>query len=135
MALCLESNMPSLILDGNMPSSFFYEVFMSEKPVRPVKDYDKFVVRFPEGMRDAIAERANKNGRSMNSEIVQIIEDALNSRPSSVFIIHDEAHRSSGEGTISVAQLEKIMEDVVQKAIGLTGSPSKKNHSIENDKK
>ena len=48
---------------------------MSEKQV---KDYDKFVLRLPEGMRDAIAERAKANGRSMNSEITQIIEDALN---------------------------------------------------------
>jgi len=47
---------------------------MSEKQVR---DYDKFMLRLPEGMRDAIADRAQKNGRSMNSEIVQILEDAL----------------------------------------------------------
>lgn len=48
---------------------------MAEKQV---KDYDKFNLRFPDGMRDAIAERAKRNGRSMNSEIVQILEDALN---------------------------------------------------------
>ncbi|HBC0253459.1 TPA: Arc family DNA-binding protein [Salmonella enterica subsp. enterica serovar Napoli] len=47
---------------------------MSEKQVR---DYDKFMVRFPDGMRDAIAERAKRNGRSMNSEIVHILENAL----------------------------------------------------------
>lgn len=47
---------------------------MSEKQVR---DYDKFMLRFPDGMRDAIAERAKRNGRSMNSEIIQIIQDAL----------------------------------------------------------
>lgn len=47
---------------------------MSEKQVR---DYDKFMLRFPDGMRDAIAERAKANGRSMNSEIVQILQDAL----------------------------------------------------------
>lgn len=47
---------------------------MSEKQVR---DYDKFMLRFPDGMRDAIAERAKQNGRSMNSEIVQILDDAL----------------------------------------------------------
>jgi plasmid stability protein len=40
---------------------------------------DKFNLRFPDGMRDAIAERAKANGRSMNSEIVQILDDALNS--------------------------------------------------------
>lgn len=47
---------------------------MSEKQV---KDYDKFVVRLPEGMREAIADRAKRNGRSMNAEIVQILQDAL----------------------------------------------------------
>lgn len=47
---------------------------MAEKQVR---DYDKFNLRFPDGMRDAIAERAKTNGRSMNSEIVQILQDAL----------------------------------------------------------
>ncbi|WP_316044353.1 Arc family DNA-binding protein [Pantoea sp. Marseille-Q5743] len=47
---------------------------MAEKQV---KDYEKFVVRFPDGMRDAIAERAKRNGRSMNSEIISILEDRL----------------------------------------------------------
>lgn len=43
----------------------------------PSQTQDKFTVRFPDGMRDAIAERAEKNGRSMNSEIVQILHDAI----------------------------------------------------------
>lgn len=47
---------------------------MSDKPV---KDYDKFVVRLPEGMREAIADLAKRNGRSMNAEVVQILKDAL----------------------------------------------------------
>lgn len=47
---------------------------MSEKQVR---DYDKFMLRFPDGMRDAIAERAKSNGRSMNSEIVAALESWL----------------------------------------------------------
>lgn len=48
---------------------------MSEK--FPSQMQDKFTVRFPDGLRDAVAERAKANGRSMNSEIVQILEDAL----------------------------------------------------------
>jgi len=48
---------------------------------RPVKDFDKFVLRLPEGMRGAIAERAKRNGRSMNSEVVQILQDALDESP------------------------------------------------------
>ncbi|WP_330998809.1 Arc family DNA-binding protein [Intestinirhabdus alba] len=47
---------------------------MAEKQV---KDYEKFVVRFPDGMRDAISERAKANGRSMNSEIVQILGEVV----------------------------------------------------------
>ncbi|WP_240351855.1 Arc family DNA-binding protein [Pectobacterium brasiliense] len=46
----------------------------------PSQMQDKFNLRFPDGMRDAIAERAKANGRSMNSEIVQILEDALNDK-------------------------------------------------------
>jgi len=45
---------------------------------KPVKDYDKFMLRFPDGMREAVAERAKVNGRSMNSEIIHIIEGSLN---------------------------------------------------------
>ena len=43
----------------------------------PSQMQDKFNLRFPDGMRDAIADRAKRNGRSMNSEIVQILQDAL----------------------------------------------------------
>ncbi|HIH1546005.1 TPA: Arc family DNA-binding protein [Salmonella enterica] len=43
----------------------------------PSQMQDKFNLRFPDGMRDAVAERAKRNGRSMNSEIVQILGDAL----------------------------------------------------------
>jgi len=47
---------------------------MTDKPVR---EHDKFMLRMPEGMREAVAERAKRNGRSMNSEIVQIINTAI----------------------------------------------------------
>ncbi|PAQ64387.1 DNA-binding protein [Klebsiella pneumoniae] len=43
----------------------------------PSQMQDKFNLRLPDGMRDAIADRAKRNGRSMNSEIVQILQDAL----------------------------------------------------------
>lgn len=43
----------------------------------PSQLQDKFNLRLPDGMRDAIAERAKTNGRSMNSEIVQILQEAL----------------------------------------------------------
>ncbi|MDE9570982.1 Arc family DNA-binding protein [Xenorhabdus bovienii] len=43
----------------------------------PSQTQDKFTVRFPDGLRDSIAKRAEENGRSMNSEIVQILQDAV----------------------------------------------------------
>ncbi len=43
----------------------------------PSQEMDRFNVRLPAGMRDAIAERAKRNGRSMNSEIVDIISNAM----------------------------------------------------------
>lgn len=36
----------------------------------PSRTADQFVVRFPDGMRDRIAEAARQNNRSMNAEIV-----------------------------------------------------------------
>ncbi|EAA7439498.1 Arc family DNA-binding protein [Salmonella enterica] len=65
---------------------------MAEKQV---KDYEKFVVRFPDGMRDAIAERAKANGRSMNSEIVQILQDAI-----------DEANREHEDAKLKAQFME-----------------------------
>ena len=38
---------------------------------------DQFVVRFPDGWREAIKATAAKNRRSMNSEILAVLEGAL----------------------------------------------------------
>lgn len=56
----------------------------------PSQMQDKFNLRFPDGMRDAIAERAKQNGRSMNSEIVQILQNALDP-------MKDDEHIFEGE--------------------------------------
>lgn len=49
---------------------------MTKKPY-PSDTQDRFIVRLPEGMREAIAFLAKKNGRSMNAEIVARIERTL----------------------------------------------------------
>ena len=82
---------------------------MAEKQV---KDYEKFVVRFPDGMRDAIAERAKKNGRSMNAEIVQILDDVINTE----VISWDDSllpKKASETVTMSKAQLDKLISTTV----------------------
>lgn len=45
--------------------------------VYPSDQLDRFLVRMPDGMRDAVAQRAARNRRSMNSEIVTILERVL----------------------------------------------------------
>lgn len=41
------------------------------------RDSDKFMLRLPEGMRDEIKEAADRNGRSMNAEIIARLRLAL----------------------------------------------------------
>lgn len=41
------------------------------------KGADQYMLRFPPGMRDAVAKLAESNGRSMNTEIVAAIEQHL----------------------------------------------------------
>ncbi|WP_105693557.1 Arc family DNA-binding protein [Cronobacter dublinensis] len=89
---------------------------MAEKQV---KDYDKFNLRFPDGMREAIAERAKRNGRSMNAEILQIIQDALDTEISAIdkselegvsFIHADES------GAVLYSDAEKIAKYIEARA-------------------
>src|SRR4051812_19033022 len=42
----------------------------------PVRDYDKFMLRLPPGLRDRIARAAKGRGVSMNSEIVHSLKVA-----------------------------------------------------------
>ncbi|WP_440977564.1 Arc family DNA-binding protein [Stenotrophomonas maltophilia] len=50
---------------------------MNKKPATQVQPQDKFVVRFPDGLRDEIADAAKASGRSMNAEIVTRLEWSL----------------------------------------------------------
>lgn len=49
----------------------------SSQPKYPSELSDKFMLRLPDGMRDRIREAAEKNNRSMNSEIVSRLEDSF----------------------------------------------------------
>ncbi len=41
---------------------------------KSVREMDKFIVRLPEGMRDQIKKEAEKNHRTMNAEVVAVLE-------------------------------------------------------------
>lgn len=87
------------------PLFFLWGLLMSDKQV---KDYDKFNVRFPDGMRDAIADRAKRNGRSMNAEIVQILQDALDAGNKSVLSV----------AGVDVQEIHRILDKVIEESLG-----------------
>ncbi|MBT0729509.1 Arc family DNA-binding protein [Rosenbergiella nectarea] len=83
----------------------------------PSQTQDKFTVRFPDGMRDVIAERAKANGRSMNSEIIHILEEAVKNET----VAWDEslAPESGGENFyLSKEQLSRMVSIAAEEAVG-----------------
>lgn len=57
---------------------------MSEKVAQP---QDKYIVRFPDGMRDRLKTEAAKSGRSLNAEIVHRLANSLSNPSFSDFAI------------------------------------------------
>lgn len=85
----------------------------------PSQTQDKFTVRFPDGMRDAIAKRADENGRSMNSEIVQMIQDCLD--------------RKSQETQPTVSLSHELMDKIIALAESIEEMKDKQNQ-LDNKK-
>lgn len=56
-----------------------YACLMDKKNF-PSTEADKFIVRLPAGMRDRIAESAKANNRSMNAEVVGLLQQAMEVR-------------------------------------------------------
>lgn len=48
-----------------------------QKKLFPSEQQDRFIVRLPDGMRDKIRSVAERNGRSMNAEIVARLQRSL----------------------------------------------------------
>ncbi|EAO6096718.1 Arc family DNA-binding protein [Salmonella enterica] len=60
------------------------------------RDEPKFTFRMPPEIKEKLKVRAEMNGRSFNSELLQIVQDAL-SEPSPVSGYRDEAERIADE--------------------------------------
>lgn len=72
-----------------------------------------FGLRMPEELKDAISKRAAENGRSMNAEIVQILEDSLAS--------DDRRSRGLDLTGVSENQMEYIIDAMTQKLVDKVG--------------
>lgn len=59
----------------------------------PVREQDKFMLRLPEGMRERIKRSADRQGRSMNAEIVQALEMVFPPEPTLEDVV-EKVHRA-----------------------------------------
>lgn len=62
------------------------------KGTYPSDRQDQYMVRFPDGLRDRIKATAEKNGRSMNTEIVLALEEAFPVPVTTEELLHDISH-------------------------------------------
>lgn len=78
---------------------------MAKKPY-PSEVLDRYIVRFPEGMRDQVARAAEKNGRSMNAEIVARIARTFD----------QDAGGGAGDqvANIPLAELDELLPKLAQ---------------------
>ena len=57
------------------------------------RNSDKFMLRLPDGLRDRIKKKADVSGRSMNAEIVQVLEQAYPQPKDTMFLVLDDIRR------------------------------------------
>lgn len=86
-------------------------ITITKKKKFPSRELDQFTVRFPDGLRNSLAKLADRNNRSMNSEIVNIIQAAT--------------ERSLPSADISaIAKLKHSLEIIIEEAIGMQSNMS-----------
>lgn len=104
------------------------------KELPPSRTAEQFVVRFPDGMRDRIAEAAKANNRSMNAEINHILLthlDSLGSEADALETAISKAERSNisiglndpvdRAAVLKVLLLDELM--LLRRRVGSLGGP------------
>lgn len=70
---------------------------------------DKYIVRFPEGMRDRLKEAAKTNNRTLNAEIVTRLEASFSQQPPSINLRASGPVTAYGEdGSVQQISLEDL---------------------------
>lgn len=84
---------------------------MERKPF-PSETQERFIVRFPDGMRDRIAVAAKANNRSMNAEIVARLEQSMQiDQATPSLILSDPAVQRIAAGHMYQASVELMKTD------------------------
>jgi hypothetical protein len=94
---------------------------------------DKFMLRLPDGMRDAIKESAKKNNRSMNAEIVVALEMFLGVTGGEPLSDYDKPEDFDLRGLPEEEQLRRIVQTSAQTMYeGLKKAMRAQSANIEN---
>ena len=75
---------------------------------------DKFMLRLPDGMRDAIKESAKKNNRSMNAEIVVALEMFLSVTGGEPLFDYDKPETFDHRGLPEEEWIRRIVQSSAQ---------------------
>lgn len=90
------------------------------KDLPPSRTADQFVVRFPDGMRDRIANEAKVNNRSMNAEIIARLQGSFDAQESATKSHQDDQSPLSAEMIERIAQ--KAGEAAATRVLHVQGS-------------
>lgn len=74
----------------------------------------QFKLRLPADLKAKVTQRAKMNGRSLNAEILQIVQDAM-AQPSPVSGYRDDAERLADQ---QAEQFKKVVFDTLHKIYG-----------------
>ena len=75
---------------------------------------DRLLLRFPDGMRQELAEFAKRNERSMNSEIVALLETSLAPERKVYGLGGADPYKTILDATTAIAQLVREVETAMQ---------------------
>lgn len=75
------------------------------------RDDPQFNLRLPYELKEKVKQRASANGRSLNAELIQIVQDAM-SKPSPVMGYRDEEERIA---SLIAEQVKEIAADIIRK--------------------
>lgn len=78
------------------------------------RDDPQFNLRLPYELKEKLKQRAKSNGRSLNSELVQIVTDAV-SKPSKISGYRDDAERLADQ---QAEQFKTVVFETLKKIYG-----------------
>lgn len=82
---------------------------------KPGRGSDQFPLRFPDGMRERIKQRADQNSRSMNAEMIDMLSNALDGRWDELVALSRQLEQAKAESASLKNDLAALKETVLDK--------------------